>query len=490
MRFLVPRSEDLPPHVVERAYVASFEGAPWETQTRLEGDCLVVTREVEESGCLHIPWRVAGHGELVLATTNLMERHQPYDLAIELARGSLNRIRNQFAWWEMAGLLAPERVKDELDQTQQLFVQAVTGSAAQRFEAASRVLVRAQGVIDNLVAAYTEQALAMRCRDGQRLPTLLAIDLGTSVPTAEQTPRLTEAFNSAVAGFCWRDIEADTDQFDWTRCDAQVAWRRDANVRLCSGPLLRLDAHSLPDWLYLYEGDFGQIVEFVERYVKAVVARYHGRVNVWNCAAGTNIPGALSLTEEQQLHLTVRALEIVRQSAPNTPVIVTFDQPWGEYLRNQPLELSPIYFADALSRAQLGVSGFGLEINLGYYRGGSFPRDLLEVSRLLDRWSFLATPMLVFLTIPSADEADPKTRIETPAAVGYGDGAPTPNLQAQMVGDLLDLLLCKHSVQGIAWSQWRDDAPHHFPHGGLVDAAGNEKPALERFVAARQKHVV
>ena len=54
-----------------------------------EGDCLIVSRSVKESGNVQVPWRMEGVGQLMTSSATLMERAAPYHLAIELARDAL-----------------------------------------------------------------------------------------------------------------------------------------------------------------------------------------------------------------------------------------------------------------------------------------------------------------------------------------------------------------------------------------------------------------
>ena len=62
---------------------------------------------------------------------------------------------------------------------------------------------------------------------------------------------------------------------------------------------------------------------------------------------------ALGLGEEARLQLAAKAIAVVRQLDPTTPLVVTFDQPWAEYLATEQLDLAPMHFADALVRADL-----------------------------------------------------------------------------------------------------------------------------------------
>jgi hypothetical protein len=88
-RFLTPADAHMPPDAFASAYLADVEGVPWRSTNRREPsdnsiDEYVLERNVGESGNLFIPWRIDGHGELMLSTASLMEREDAYRLSLEL----------------------------------------------------------------------------------------------------------------------------------------------------------------------------------------------------------------------------------------------------------------------------------------------------------------------------------------------------------------------------------------------------------------------
>src|SRR4051812_44924447 len=107
MQFLIPDPKCLTPFAAERAYLAGAEGTPWECRVSLAENILTVQRGARESGLLFIPWETAD-GLVTLSSSTLMERPRPYHLSVELARGTLTRLRNQAAMWELAGMTIPE----------------------------------------------------------------------------------------------------------------------------------------------------------------------------------------------------------------------------------------------------------------------------------------------------------------------------------------------------------------------------------------------
>ncbi|MCE9528899.1 MAG: hypothetical protein K8R36_22870, partial [Planctomycetales bacterium] len=92
--FHVPRPDRLAPGAVEHAYLASIDGIPWECSCQWDDGILTIDRDTKESGNLYFCWNVAGRGQVMLCSGSLMERERPYNLPVELARGTINRLRN------------------------------------------------------------------------------------------------------------------------------------------------------------------------------------------------------------------------------------------------------------------------------------------------------------------------------------------------------------------------------------------------------------
>ena len=195
------------------------------------------------------------------------------------------------------------------------------------------------------------------------------------------------------------------------------------------------------------------------------------------------------LPEEDRLRLTVDTIQTVSRIDSRAPVIVSFDQPWAEYLAKENLDLSPLHFADALVRADLGVAGIGLEINFGYWPGGTLPRELLEINRLIDYWSQLGLPLLIIVTIPSSGAPDPHARRGTTPLVASFPSGLTQNAQMEFAQRLVPMLISKQCVHAIIWNQMCDSHPHDFPHGGLFDLQKKAKPTLAALADLRRKHL-
>ena len=479
MRFRIHDRHRIPSEHLERIYVAGLEEIPWSTRVSWDGDMLVVRRTISDSGCVYVPWQVDGHGENVLTTTTLMERDAPYLLEVELARGLIHRIRTRLFVWEWLGLETPPEMQEKLQIATREFALAATtqGELSEAAAAANRAISMAFETSAELVSKYAEQAIAGRQRQSP-IATLMGVSLSSETPDLKVRRSLVEACNIIQIPIAWRAVESKEGRRDWKQTDEQLAWCQKAGMKVAAGPLLRMDDLGVPDWMVLWEGDFENLTRLMVEHVTAVVSRYAGRVHLWQVASRVNTGRLLGLEEEQSLQLVAHALELVRNIDPRTPTVVSFDQPWGEYLSQQDEDLAPLHYADALVRADLGVSGFGLEINAGFLPGGTSHRPTFELGRMLDQWSVWGLPLMIQMSTASSDEADPlaKKNIGIQLASGVRDASVDP--QRLWATEILPLLLARSAVQVVLWNQVSDSVPHEFPHAGLFDANDQPKSTL------------
>jgi hypothetical protein len=464
---------------LERIYVAGAEDFPWSTRSSWDGDELVVQRGVDDSGYVYVPWRVDGHGQHLLGTTTLMERDKPYVLEVELARGLIQRLRSRLFIWEWMGVETPADLNDRLRGATAQFSRAATSQddLPAASAAANKSIAAALAVSDQLVRTYAEQSLQTRQRQTP-VATLLGVSLGAQNPPVAMRRQLVDACNIIQLPVAWRALESKEGRRDWKHTDEQLGWCQTAGLKVAAGPLLRLDDRGVPDWMYLWEGDEENLTRLLLDHVRAVASRYAGRVHLWHVASRVNNGQLLSLDEESRLNLVAQAVQVVRKIDPRTPTVVSFDQPWAEYLVEQDHDLAPWHYADALVRADLGISGFGLEINAGYWPRGSAHRPAFEYGRLIDQWSQLGLPLMVLLTAADAETEDPKALKAIRAELIQSAEDEKQDSQAAWASLVAPLLLARPSVQVLLWNQLCDSEPHDFPRSGLFDAKNKAKPTL------------
>jgi hypothetical protein len=469
MQFIVPHRDRLPAGALDLAYLTGHEEAPQQTQAQWQGDRLAAVRAEGESATFTIPWIVEGRPPIALSTGTLVERPRPYLLPLELARGTVYRLRSYAFLWQSLGLVLPERLPQLMREATTMLARAATrqDQVPLAAEQADHVLATALEASSLLCAAYAEQSRRARRAMSAQSPLLLGVPLNDRrLPPNEHSQSLLAACNILAIPFTWNTVETAPGVQSWEGCDRLLAWCQERGQRICGGPLVRLDAVALPVWISSATS-FQNLQGAVLRHVQAAVERYRGRVQLWNSSAALNTAARLPLSEDLRLRLAASAIETVRAADPQTPVILTLDQPWGEASRDERRQLSPIHFADALVRADLGLGGLGLRINLGFAPDATLPRHAIEISRQIDRWSVFNLPLLLEITLPPGDSGVIRS-------------------EREWIEQVVPVLLGKPAVQAIFWGRLFDGDGTRFDDRGLFDAQGAPTPALHAFSTIRR----
>jgi hypothetical protein len=476
---------------LERAWVAGGpDNMPWPTEARVESGRLVVSRDVDESGTLAVPWDANGSGRLMSTTATLMERPEPYSLPVEIARGKINQLRCQAADWRAGGLaLPPELAGEVLDVTFAFGRAATLPPSGDGAAPAGDTIDRAFRAADRLVGVYLDQVFQIRHARQPRLDTWLGVRLGDGVPEGPADEALAASCNSVCLPLAWNTAEPTPGAFRWEASDAHLAWAESHDLEATAGPLVDFSAARLPEWLWSYERDLSALGRFMCRYVEAAVRRYRSRVRRWQLTAASNSAALLSLGEDELLLLTVRMAEAARQVDPALEIIVGLAQPWGEYMAVEERNHSPFIFADTLIRSGLTLSALDVELVMGVTPRGSYCRDLLDTSRLLDMYALLGLPLRVTLGYPSSPSADPLADPDFRIDAGRWRGGVSAEAQADWARAFATLAVCKPYTQAVHWTHLSDAEPHPFPNAGLFDAAGHVKPALAALRELREAHL-
>ncbi|GIW78666.1 MAG: hypothetical protein KatS3mg105_0473 [Gemmatales bacterium] len=475
---------------LERACVSGGpDNMPWATGVRIEDDRLILTRDVEESGCLVAPWEVDGAGRLMGSSGTLIERSSPYLLQLELARGKVNQLRCQAAEWEHGGLVVPAELARQIREASLQFSRAVACAPEPDADAqALQALALSYRASEALVQQYIEQMFAARHHRQPQLDTALSCRLGAG--DANDVPdNYCHSFNHAAITFSWREIEPEQGEHHWEPFDRLLDWAKENKLNVSGGPLIDFSTGGLPEWVLEWHDDLASLAIFMCDFVRAVIHRYKDRVRVWQISHGTNCPRQVHLSEDEMLWLTVQLAESARQVDPNYALVVGLNQPWGEYMAAEDRTHSPLIFADTLIRAGLNVAGIDLELVMGIAPDGSYCRDLLDTSRLIDLYTMLNIPLRVTLGFPSAVDADSNAAEGLTVSLGRWRGDFSLQTQSDWTALFASLCLCKPIVRGVQWTHLSDAKSHLFPHCGLIDHEGNVKPAFDRLKELRQKHL-
>jgi hypothetical protein len=464
-----------------------FDHAPSPTQVQTSGTTLSLTRTLDESGFLITPWQIESVGRLMTSTATLIERDEPYSAAVELARGKVNQIRNHLAEWAPLGIELPPAMQQQMSQISRGFGQLMSDyPSPQSDRKAQEILTQSFKFVEDFSRYFAQELFQIRHQRIPRLETAFGVQMG-------RLPRdpnvLTSPFNILRLAFNWRLVEAAEAHYDWYAIDEALDWAEDRGIPVVAGPLIDFSPSGLPDWINSWRGDLPNIANFMCDYVETVIARYRRRLTHWYLASACNIAGTLGLSEDDMLWLTARLAESALQMAPELDISFGVVQPWAEYMAREEHTYTPLVFLDTLLRTGLRMKALNIEVVMGVAKRGSYCRDLLELSRLLDSFAVLSAPLHITMGVPSDAGVDPLA--EPGLTVGFGgwEGGFNPAFQADWAEKFVNVALSKPYVTGLFWANLSDAAPHRFPHCGLLDANDQPRPALEVFRDVRQQHL-
>ena len=98
-----------------------YDGRVIPARTHLANGMLYCERHLSESGQMRLLWPRFDGRRQVVHTTSLREQLAPYLLELELARGQLSRLRNQFNSWSGAGLQSSRPLATMIQDSHRFF---------------------------------------------------------------------------------------------------------------------------------------------------------------------------------------------------------------------------------------------------------------------------------------------------------------------------------------------------------------------------------
>ncbi len=437
------------------------------------------------------------------STDSLLGRDEPYLLLKELVRGSLGRLLRKVFEWQLLGFRQPQELKTKTTHAARRFSKAImsdldTPGLEREFADLLNELGRI--ALDSTIA-FTEQATAWRQRSGDKVPLLFGIGMNRhpydSLYEFDLYAKfLQAAFHCVFPMPMWRELEPEQNVFCWERLEQRLADASRFGLQPVLGPLLCFEASALPEWLLEGMEQDGFLESRATRFINAVTERYGTMAKAWVLSSRLNSFSSLTsypqiMSQTQRLLLIRILAQQMRSRGIETPIMVGINQPWGEYALGQPPEMEQVQIAEALIGCY-EIDSFLLEINFGFGRLSTFPRDPLAVASMIDQWSFLGKKVYVSISIPSAaGDADGICQAVEPE-YQWSEG-----LQQYWTEILLRTILGKRMVAGVFWASLQDasetsgeneeyDLP---PFSGLIDSQRILKLAFKQFEFFRREYL-
>jgi hypothetical protein len=481
-------------------------------------------------------------GLLLLRTTLLPPRPDPYLLTLELARYRIMLLLNKLEDWGLFDLPAEHRVLRQLEQSRAEFTAALVAlshdgsdsvdagadlSAMLKADAAARralalaidaseqlalidadrtLKVRLDGSLYSRSAAKAAESFtadrvnaenAVKSAEGIGVvlpnPPLVGCSVNAESFSEPMFRAVAAAFDFINMPMRWSEMEPGEGKYAFGKTDKWIEWAvRQARIPVHAGPLIDFREIAVPEWLYIWEHDYDTLRELVYEHVKTIVTRYRRTVSRWTVCSGLHVNESFAMSLEQMMDLTRICALLVRKLQPSARVQVEIAQPWGEYFARNKRSLPPTMYAEMVTQAGIAVDAFALRIQMGEPAPGRLVRDMAAFSDMLDRYAELEKPLAISaIGAPSQPlaPAPPKRRRDREAApveAGYWRGGWSPEMQARWATQAVSIAMAKPYIHNVCWQDLYDSPAADMPLGGVLSESGAPKPAAGALAEVRK----
>ncbi|MBN1392323.1 MAG: endo-1,4-beta-xylanase [Sedimentisphaerales bacterium] len=466
------------------AYLFGSDGiAIRRAQVTFKDGIIECEKPTGETAGLALLWPVKGFGRVLLPTTFLPEREQPYNLNIEIARAKLMQITNKCEDWSYfnpSGELA-----DSSKETQDLFIEAVKNmaDASSVSVSADKSLEKAVALSENLAKKQADALFDARNKSRGFGRGCLGCRVDPkAVGNAGYLDKLLKLFGSVTIPINWAQIESEKGTYDFSTIDACVNALGKKKLAISAGPLLRFSKETLPKWL-LREGiSFEKIREAAYQFVSHVVTRYSKGIHTWRVVSGLNAFNYFGFSFEQVLEMTRAANMAVKQGSDRALKIVEISNLWGEYYATTVNTIPPLVYLDMVVQSGISFDAFGLTMQFGKNQEGMHIRDMMQISAALDHFALVAKPLYI-------------TEVEVPSQTGSGLYAGSvagvwhedwdQKRQGQWIEQFYKIALSKPFVERVTYSNLADTDGSTIADSGLLTADFEPKESFQTLSKLR-----
>lgn len=432
-------------------------------------------KKSHDSAGLALLWPVKDNGRLLLNTTRLPERPEPYNLNLELARARLMQItlkREDWSFFEQS-----EAFDAQAQEIQDLFIQSLQhiDEPAKASELADESLRKGVEFSEKMAARYAEQFLAVRFRNKALGRHSLGCEIDLDMIAKEKYREwLLDMFGFVTIPVNWAEIETEKDEYNFEKLDECMHYLAGRRLALCAGPLLKFTPETVPQWLQQEKPSFEKIREQAYAFVTEIVGRYSKYIHAWRVIGGINALNCFGFNFEQVIEMTRTACLAAKAVDTKSRKVVELMYPWGEYYAYDKTTVPPLVYADMVIQSGISFDAFGLQFHFGKDAPGMHMRDMMQIASRMD--CFAAVPKTVHVTGVSI----PDNEGEGAAAgkAGHWRKKWDQTLQATWLEEFYKLTLGRPFINTVTYSYLADSPSQPVKGCGLLTSKLTPKKAF------------
>ncbi|MAX20802.1 MAG: hypothetical protein CMJ60_01315, partial [Planctomycetaceae bacterium] len=238
--FQTSRIQFLDEPLLRSCYMTGLEGIAWEREITFAGTRLMIDRQTHESGHFFFPWRSENGLEFMLGTTSLRESKDDYHLEVELARGTLHRLRSYLAERSNQYKLS-QTYAEKLTAAHEHLIDAVLhwrSDPQQAGDLAATAIELCLYVINHLSVEDAGHLMEARHQAGMT-NSMFGVKLGQLPDNESDRDTLAGAFDSVMLPFNWKDVSPDEGKFQFFDVDQMLEWSHRHGKKVFAGPLIQ-----------------------------------------------------------------------------------------------------------------------------------------------------------------------------------------------------------------------------------------------------------
>jgi endo-1,4-beta-xylanase len=443
----------------------------------------------EEPFGLAVLDEIPGFGRVVVTADNEGRHYRlgdkPIDFREEAVKTKVARLRTQVAEAGKAGNTLPAPLTARVDSiTMGLKTALETTDPVPRARALEEILRESFWLGEEVELAVARSRIDAMSMEERRSKRFGASFFDPDAP-ATYMYRFRELLDFATTPFYRRQVEQVEGQPDWGPRDRLLDILDEWKMARKGHPLSWWIEHGLTDWMKRLS--YRTLKEVIYQQVFDTVTRYKDRIKIWDVINEAHDPivkgNDLNLNAEQVYEVTELACRATRDADPDAIRIVNVNRPWCVY-RSEWEMMNPMHaieYVEGLAERGINYEVLGVQM----YHGGPehYVRDMTEQSALIDSYIALGKPVhITEVQTPSSVEADSTRwlggRVEQS---GWWHRPWDPEIQADWVEQFYTIAASKAKVEAVTW--WSlSDRRTFWPHGGLLDAHDQPKPAYHRLL--------
>ena len=419
-------------------------------------------------------------GRLMLQTSILPQRDEPYMLSLELARHRIKSFLDLSENWSLFYLSDDNPAVERWEESRLIFTEALVCADLEKAgELARRALVIAIDASERLTMAHAQ--ILLHRRFATKAASSSTLGMNISPARFDEPLRQIVKKNADIITIPmeWSEIEPEEGTLEWGAIDRWVKWARDNKKHIIAGPLLDFTIEQgIPPWIKAVEHDYSLFRDKCYDHLERVIQRYGVAVSFWNVVSGINLNRHVKLSIANMVDLIRTARLLVKQGRKDARVMIELVEPFSEFVATTPESSNARVFLARLSQEGVALDALGVQCLVGG-SGGRATRDLMLMSAKLDEFLHVDFPLII-----SALGAPSKTIQEHN---GWWKSPWDEAKQELWASQMFAIALSKPFIDSVIWTDLYDYKTMSLPTAGFISLQGKPRPVMNKVLSMRKR---